>query len=74
MARSFDLGGKIDKDKHHTVSLDFLKECLEENKEFISFKKELEDCILNHRSGGTPETIYGLIFKCADKAALYNNK
>ena len=69
-----DLGRKIDKDTHHIISLDFLKEFLEENKEFIQFKKELEDCIINHRSDGNPETIYGLIFKCADKVALHNNK
>ncbi len=69
-----DLGKKIDKDTHHIISLDFLKEFLEENKEFIQFKTELEDCIINHRSDGKPETIYGLIFKCADKVALHNNK
>jgi HD superfamily phosphodiesterase len=69
-----DLGIKIDKDKHHISSLDFLKEFLEENKEFSSFKKELDDCILNHRSDGNPETIYGIVFKCADKVALHNNK
>lgn len=69
-----DLGRKIDKGKHHIISLDFLKEFLEENKEFIQFKKELEDCVINHRSDGNPETIYGLIFKCADKVALHDNR
>ncbi|MDP7506264.1 MAG: hypothetical protein QF362_02360 [Candidatus Woesearchaeota archaeon] len=69
-----DLGRKIDKDSHHVLSLDFLKEFLKENTNFTEIEKELKDCILNHRSEGNPETIYGLIFKCADKVALHNNK
>lgn len=69
-----DLGIKSDKEKHHEISLDFLKEFLDKNEEFVQLKEELEDCIVNHRSEGNPKTIYGLIFKCADKVALHNKK
>ena len=52
----------------------FLKDFLKENPKFIKIQNEIEDCILNHRTEGNPKTIYGLIFKCADKVALHNNK
>ena len=69
-----DIGRKLDKDSHHILSIDFLKNFLKENPEFIKIQNEIEDCILNHRTDGNPKTIYGLIFKCADKVALHNNK
>jgi len=69
-----DLGRKIEKENHHIISLDALKEFLLENKELNIYEKELEDCIKNHRSNGKQKTIYGLIFKCADKIALHHNK
>ena len=69
-----DLGRKIDKNKHQIISLEFLSKFLEENSEVRGFDKELRDCILNHRSEGKPETIYGRIFKCADKVALHNHE
>jgi metal-dependent HD superfamily phosphatase/phosphodiesterase len=69
-----DLGIKIDKENHHIISLNFLKKFLEEHQEYKKFENEIKDCILNHRSEGKPETIYGLLFKCADKIALHHNK
>lgn len=69
-----DIGQKTDKDQHHVVSLNFLEEFLEQNPPFASLETELTDCIINHRSNGTPKTIYGLIFKCADKVALHNKR
>ena len=69
-----DIGRKLDKGSHHILSIDFLKDFLKENPQFIKIQNEIEDCILNHRTEGNPKTIYGLIFKCADKVALYNNK
>lgn len=69
-----DIGRKSDKGTHHILSINFLKDFLKENPEFIKIQKEIEDCILNHRTEGNPKTIYGLIFKCADKVALHNNK
>lgn len=69
-----DLGRKLDKDSHHILSIDFLKDFLKENPSFNNIQNEVEDCILNHRTEGNPKTIYGLIFKCADKVALHNNK
>ena len=69
-----DIGRKLDKDSHHVLSIDFLKDFLKENPKFIKIQDEIEDCILNHRTEGNPKTIYGLIFKCADKVALHNNK
>ena len=69
-----DLGRKQDKDSHHVLSAIFFKDFLEIHPGFVKFRDEIEDCILNHRSDGCPKTIYGLIFKCADKVALHNVK
>lgn len=69
-----DIGRKLDKDSHHILSIKFLKDFLNENPQFIKIQDEIEDCILNHRTEGNPKTIYGFIFKCADKVALYNKK
>lgn len=69
-----DIGRKLDKDSHHILSINFLKDLLKENPQFVKIQNEIEDCILNHRADGNPKTIYGLIFKCADKVALHNNK
>lgn len=69
-----DIGIKIDKDKHHELSLDFLDKFLGKYPEFEPIKEELKDCILNHRTEGKPKTLYGLIFKTADKVALRNKK
>ena len=69
-----DIGRKINKDEHHVLSINFLKDFLIEYPEFVEIEDELRDCILNHRIDGCPKTIYGLIFKCADKVALHNTK
>ena len=68
-----DMGKLIDKKNHHIASLKYLDEFLHKNDKYKIWIKELKDCILNHRKGGNPETIYGLVFKCADKVALYDN-
>lgn len=69
-----DLGKKINKENHHQESIPLLHKFLEQNPKYNDIKNELEDCILNHRSHGNPKTIYGLIFKAADKVALRNKK
>jgi len=69
-----DLGKLNDKENHHIESLKFLKEFLAQNPEYNKWNKELADCIKNHRTKGNPETIYGQVFKVADKAALRNKK
>ena len=69
-----DLGKLIDKKNHHIESLKFLDEFLESHQEYKNLKEEVKDYILNHRTNGEPKTIYGLIFKCADKVALYDNE
>ncbi len=67
-----DMGKLIDKNNHHKESLKFLDQFLKENIEFVKFRLELEDCILNHRTGCIPKTIYGQVFQVADKVALRN--
>ncbi|MBI5389769.1 HD domain-containing protein [Candidatus Woesearchaeota archaeon] len=69
-----DIGIQQNKETHHIISLEYLDEFLSENSQFISLKNELRDCILHHRSSGTPETDYGKIFKKADKIALLDKK
>lgn|SRR3989338_9003465 len=69
-----DLGKLIDKEDHNVESLKYLDKFLKQTNKYEKWRGELEDCILNHRGNGNPETIYGLIFKCADKVALHNNK
>lgn len=69
-----DMGKLVDKKTHHIESLKYLNKFLNQNTEYEKWKLELKDCILNHRTNGTPKTIYGIIFKCADKVALYNKK
>lgn len=69
-----DLGKLIDKPNHHIESIKFLDEFLDLYPKYKDIREEVKDCILNHRTNGEPKTIYGLIFKCADKVALHNNK
>jgi metal-dependent HD superfamily phosphatase/phosphodiesterase len=69
-----DIGRKIDKDSHHFLGINFLDDFLKENPSLLFFREEIADCILNHRSDGKPKTVYGMIFKCADKVALHNIK
>jgi len=69
-----DMGKKEDKENHHEESIPFLHKFLEQNPEYKDLKEELEDCVLNHRSKGKPKTIYGLVFKAADKVALNNKR
>ncbi len=69
-----DLGRKIDVAEHPKISLDFLDKFLEKNKQFLEKKELLSDCILNHKKSGKPNSVYGMIFQAADKAALYNKR
>jgi len=68
-----DMGKVIDKKTHHIKSLNlfnsFIKKHNIEDEELINL---VRDCILNHRTGGTPKTLYGQIFQLADKVALYD--
>ena len=53
-----DIGRKLDKDSHHILSIDFLKDFLKENPQFIKNQNEIEECILNHRTDRNHKTIY----------------
>ena len=67
-----DIGRKDDKDRHHEIGLDYLDKFLKKHSEFIFIKKELSDCILNHRGKQTPTTIYGKIMQTADKVSMHH--
>jgi len=58
-----DIGKKLDKNLHHIKSIDFLKDFLIENPQFIKINNEIQDCILNYRTAGKPKTIYGMVFR-----------
>lgn len=66
-----DMGQKISKDNHEKLSLNYLDKFLNSHKKYKIKKFEIADCILNHRTTGKPVTIYGLIFRAADKAAKH---
>jgi len=68
-----DMGKIVDKENHHLESVHFLNRFLKEYPVHEAWREQLEDCIVHHRSSGKPKTIYGQIFKCADKVALQNN-
>ncbi len=67
-----DMGKLISKKNHNEESLKFLNIFLEENTEFEKYRNEIEDCVLNHRTGLIPKTVYGQIFQLSDKVALRN--
>lgn len=67
-----DIGRKDDKDRHHEIGLEYLGKFLHEHPEFDSIRAEASDCILNHRTGREPETIYGKIMQLADKVAAHH--
>lgn len=69
-----DMGRKEDKDNHHIISINYLDKFLSMHPEFSGLRKEIEDCIINHRSGKIPRTIYGKVFQLADKVALLNRR
>ncbi len=69
-----DMGKLVDKKNHHLESIIYLDRFLDQNPEYKVWESELRDCIINHRTEGDPKTIYGQIFKCADKVALHNHK
>lgn len=69
-----DLGRKEDEGKHHEIGLQYLDKFLQKYPEFKSVKKEISDCILNHRRKQTPTTIYGRIMQVADKLSLHHKK
>jgi metal-dependent HD superfamily phosphatase/phosphodiesterase len=65
-----DLGKLTGKANHHNTSLLFLDEFLAEAPQYEHLRPEITDCILHHRTQGTPTTLYGELFKVADKVAL----
>ncbi|USN45204.1 MAG: HD domain-containing protein [Candidatus Woesearchaeota archaeon] len=69
-----DVGRKDDVANHEQVSCDYLENFLNINSQFRPLEREIKDCILHHRSSGKPETLFGQIFKAADKVALRNSK
>lgn len=66
-----DMGRKIASENHENLSLKFLEKFLIAHEEYMSKRAEIVDCILNHRTTGDPKTIYGLIFRAADKASKH---
>jgi HD superfamily phosphodiesterase len=69
-----DLGRKTDVSQHHKLSLEYLDIFLQEYPVFAKKKDLIMDCILNHRKDGSPQSIYGIVFKASDKIALYHKK
>ena len=69
-----DIGRKDDKEKHHVFGIKYLKQFLKTHFEYRYREKEIKDCILNHRTGMMPKTMYGKIFQMADKIALLDNR
>lgn len=69
-----DIGRKIDRENHQELGLESFARFLKKHSEFELVKDEVKDCIRNHRKNGNPSTIYGLIFKAADKIALKHKR
>jgi len=69
-----DMGKLTDKKNHHVESLTYLETYLKEHEQYRAYEEQLKDCILNHRRGGTPTTIYGQIMQVADKVALKDKR
>jgi len=66
-----DLGKEADAEKHHELGVRIFQEFLQQYPQYDSLKMEIEDCILHHRRSGEPQTIYGMIFRAADKVAKH---
>lgn len=69
-----DLGRKIDKDRHHEIGVGFLDKFIEEFPEYVKLREDIADCILNHRTNGNPNTVYGRIIQAADKVAKHHQR
>jgi hypothetical protein len=69
-----DLGRQKDVLQHHKISLDYFDMFLQEYPEFVEKKDLVVDCIINHRTDGSPQTIYGIVFKACDKIAFHHKK
>ena len=69
-----DMGKLTDKKNHHIASIKFLDKFVKEHPKYLRNYEILKDCIINHRTDGNPKTVYGLVFKAADKVALRNKK
>ena len=67
-----DMGKTISVENHHKFAEPLLDKFFEMNPIYKYLKPEIMDCIINHRTSGKPETIYGQVFKVADKIALRN--
>lgn len=69
-----DIARKKNTEKHHEAALEYVDKFLAMHPEYLYIKEEIVDCIRNHRSDGNPRTIYGLVFKAANKVAMRNLK
>ena len=67
-----DLGRKDDVENHHIAGLLYAEKFLEMYPSCKNIEEEIYDCIKNHRSSGSPATVYGRIIQAADKAAFHN--
>ena len=68
-----DMGKLIDKENHHQESLKFVKKFMDKHPEYCAYADLVEDCVVNHRSVGTPSSEYARIFQLADKISLHNH-
>ena len=69
-----DLGKLKDKERHHIESIPYLDTFILRFPEYKQHYGLLHDCILNHRTVCKPTTIYGEIFRVADKVASQSNE
>ena len=67
-----DMGKLVNDENHHIESMKFVDRFLEKHPEYAQHFELVQDCILSHRTGGMPKTIYARIFQLADKVALVN--
>jgi len=67
-----DMGKLRDKENHHVESMHYLDLFMQEYPQFRGIYDTVKDCIIHHRTHGTPQTLYGQIFQVADKVALEN--
>lgn len=67
-----DMGKLIDKENHHQESLKFVRKFMDKHPEYVEYTGLVEDCVVNHRSTGTPASIHARIFQLADKVSLHH--
>lgn len=69
-----DMGKIIDKKTHHEKSLIYADKFFKQHPEYEHYRNIVGECILHHRTGGTPQSDEARIFQLADKVALQNKK